>query len=308
MERWQRFALPVVILLAMLGGSMMVPWVWAAITNVTGIAVQGSSIQWNNVKDASQGDGLTSGLPATALYGYNGTNFDRLRSSQANGLAVDVTRVQGTVTTTTSGSVTPADAYANPTTATQSFSLLGVFNGSTWDRQRTASGDAMAATGMAASGMMSFNGSTWDRRRSATGDAMAATGMAASGLMGFNGSTWDRLRADTTNGLWVNVKAVPTAGAAFYAIKRTNIDNSASVNLAFGFTSKKVQVETDPANTQPIVVDWTGGTAVAPAANTAGDDLIAPGRIITLDNYGVSSISVIGVDNTSQTVYVRAWN
>jgi len=42
----------------------------------------------------------------------------------------------------------------------------------------------------------------------ADGVATSATnGQAAAWLYGFNGTTWDRLRADTTNGLWVNVKA-----------------------------------------------------------------------------------------------------
>ncbi len=284
MKRWQRIALPIVILVAMLGGSVMIPWVWAAITSIQGIAVQGSSIQWNNVKDGSQGDGLTNGLPASALFGYNGATWDRLRSTQANGLAVDVTRVQGTVTTTTTGSVTPADAYANPTTALQTYSLGGVFNGTTWDRWRTASADASAATGLA-----------------------------ASGLMGYNGVTWDRLRSTTANGLAVDVTRVQgtvtktTAGTAFYSIKRTNIDNAASVNLAFGFTSRKVQIETSSGNDNVVIVDWLGGAAVAPAANTAGDDVIAAGRIITLDDYAVTSLSVIGTTASAQTITVRAW-
>lgn len=37
-------------------------------------------------------------------FGYNGTTWDRLRSTTANGLAVDVTRVSGTVAVTQSGS------------------------------------------------------------------------------------------------------------------------------------------------------------------------------------------------------------
>jgi hypothetical protein len=40
---------------------------------------------------------------ASALLGYNGTTLDLLRSSIANGLQVDVTRVQGTVAVTQSG-------------------------------------------------------------------------------------------------------------------------------------------------------------------------------------------------------------
>lgn len=94
-------------------------------------------------------------------------------------------------------------------------------------------------------------------------------------------------------------------GNQFYAIKRTNITTS-SVNIAFGFTAKMIILETDPANDADIAVDWNGGTAVVPSANTAGDDLVSADRIITLDKFYVSSISVIAVSGT-QTVTVRAF-
>ncbi len=298
MKHWKRLALPAIILVSMFLGSLQVPWVWAAISNISGMAVQGSSIQWNNLKDGSQGDALTNGVAAGAMYGYNGATFDRLRSDTTNGLQVNVKAL--------AGAVTPADAYANPTTAIQSWSLLGGFNGTTWDRLRSTTANGLAVDVTRVQGSVATTTTGAVTPADAYANPTTAT-QSWSLLGGFNGTTWDRLRSDTTNGLQVNVKAVPTAGTAFYSIKRTNIDNSASVNLAFGFTSKKVQIETAPANTQEIIVDWIGGTAVAPAANTAGDDRIAAGRIITLDTYGVASISLIGVDNTSQTVYVRAW-
>ena len=118
---------------------------------------------------------------------------------------------------------------------------------------------------------------------------------------------------DSTTGFPVDVKSINmdpngtgACGSAFYAIKRVNIDPNTSVNLAFGFTSEKVVVETAAGNTQNLVVDWLGGTAVAPSANTAGDDVIEPGRIITFDDYHVTSISVISAGTGSQTVTVRA--
>lgn len=73
------------------------------------------------------------------LQGYNGTTWDRLRSTTANGLAVDVTRVTGTVTVDTELTAVAAmgDATANPTITTIAGYLMG-FNGTTWDRVRTA--------------------------------------------------------------------------------------------------------------------------------------------------------------------------
>lgn len=126
-----------------------------AISSLAGLAVAQSSTLWNNVKDAAAGDGLSSGILAESLYLFNGVTLDRVRGDTTNGMDVDVTRI--------SGSITPADAYANPTTANQQWSLTGIFNGTTWDRMRSATADALASTGMTAVGNMGFNGSTFDR-------------------------------------------------------------------------------------------------------------------------------------------------
>jgi hypothetical protein len=49
------------------------------------------------------------------------------------------------------GSTTPADAFANPSTAGLNFSLSSLFNGTTWDRLRSAGiGNTVGATGIAA--------------------------------------------------------------------------------------------------------------------------------------------------------------
>ena len=71
-----------------------------------------------------------------------------------------------------------ADALANPT-VTQVGSAGLVFNGTSWDRTRTASADAQAVTGIAAAGEERYNGATWDRARNnwntTTGDTGAKT-------------------------------------------------------------------------------------------------------------------------------------
>ncbi len=220
-------------------GLLSIIVVRSQIQQIAGLAVAQTSTQWNNLKDAAQGDNLTSGLMAAAIYGFDGTNFDRVRVNASGALNVNW-----------SGSVTPSDAYANPTTAINTFALGGMYNG----------------------------------------------------------ATWDRVRGDTTNGLWVNVKSTVsnTAGSSFYAVKRTNIA-AVSANLAFGFTSKKVVVEVPASNTDEVCVNWIGGVASCPAANTAGNDRVSPGEIITLDEYAVTSISAIASSGT-QSIYVRAWN
>jgi hypothetical protein len=131
-------------------------------------------------------------------------------------------------------------------------------------------------------------------------------GVLDAGCMFWNGSSADRCRGSITNGLLVDVTRVPTSGTAFFSVKRENIA-AASVNLAFGFTSKKISIRAPLTNTDEVCIDYIGGTAVCPAANTAGDSRIAPGGSILLDDYAQTSVSVISASGT-QTVYIDAWN
>lgn len=110
-----------------------------AISDVAGLAVAQTTSLWNNVRDAAVGDNISNGVLATSLYMYNGTAFDRARGDTTNGLDVDVTRMPG-------GAQTPADGTANPTTFQGVWSLNGLFNGSTWDRQRSPSATNNTAT------------------------------------------------------------------------------------------------------------------------------------------------------------------
>lgn len=139
----------------------------------------------------------------------------------------------------------------------------------------------------------------------AAGDGQTK-GVLDAGCMFWNGSSADRCRGSITNGILVDVTRVPTSGTAFFSVKRENIA-AASVNLAYGFTSKKISIRAPFTNTDEICIDYIGGTAVCPAANTAGDSRIAPGGSIILDDFAQTSVSVIAASGT-QTVYVDAWN
>lgn len=112
--------------------------VYPAISQLVGLSVAQSATLWNSVVDAAKGDALSSGILGQSTYLWNGLTFDRWQGTTTNGGEVDVTRI--------SGSVTPADAYANPTTANQMWSLNGVFNGTTWDRQDSISNTNNTAT------------------------------------------------------------------------------------------------------------------------------------------------------------------
>lgn len=90
-----------------------------------------------------------------------------------------------------------------------------------------------------------------------------------------------------------------------YEIKRVNITTS-SVNLAFGFTAKKIEINLPLTNTDEMCIDWTGGTAACPSANTAGNGRYPVGYSRVLEPTSFTSISVIAASGT-QTIYVRAW-
>ena len=104
----------------------------------------------------------------------------------------------------------------------------------------------------------------------------------------------------------VLLSSAPVIALDAYSVKRTNITTT-SVNLDWDFTPLAVMVTSDASNTAEVCVDWKGGTAVAPAANTAGDDCIPIGAtVIAPDHYSPGSISVIAASGT-QTIFVRAW-
>lgn len=159
------------------------------IQGIAGLAVAQTSTLWNNVRDAAFGDAATNGVMMVSPVLYNGTTFDRVRGTIANGMQVDVTRVTGTVTV--AGAATPADGFANPTNAVPTYSLTAGFNGTTWDRIR----------GSSARGLMIGQFTTAVTLADAFGnipsigtDFGGNVQVNLSYLYGFNGTTWDRLR------------------------------------------------------------------------------------------------------------------
>ncbi len=66
------------------------------IMQIAGLAVAQSSVIWNRVQDAAVGDNLVNGLPATALYLFDGTNWDRAPGNTTDGLTVSLGANSGT--------------------------------------------------------------------------------------------------------------------------------------------------------------------------------------------------------------------
>jgi hypothetical protein len=200
------------------GGAIMLGGVvvgYPAISQLVGLAVAQSATIWNNVIDAAKGDGLSSGILGQSTYLWNGLTFDRVKGTN------------GSMNVALIGGITPADAYVNPTTASQVWNLNGVFNGTTWDRMRSATGDAMVSTGMTAVGNMVFNGTNFDRERAVTQDALTQTGIQAAGNVTYNGATWDRWRAQVSN-----VQGGSPTGTLFNASTTSAADTAVVVTIA----------------------------------------------------------------------------
>lgn len=95
-------------------------------------------------------------------------------------------------------------------------------------------------------------------------------------------------------------------GVQFFSVKRDNIGTGASVNINFGFKSRKILLIFPTSNNNEVCVDFAGGTAVCPAANTAGNARFPQGTQVLFDDFSTSSISVISSAGT-QIIYVTAW-
>ncbi|MGH3053675.1 MAG: hypothetical protein ACRDL7_01695, partial [Gaiellaceae bacterium] len=156
------------------------------VSQLAGLAVAQTTTKWNKVIDAARGDSQANGILGQALYMFNGVTFDRQRGTIAGGADVAIKSV--------SGGVTPSDAFTNPTNALTTYALNGVFNGTTWDRTREVTADAMPSTGLLASPQLIFNGATWDRARTLSGDGQSGTGLQASIPGMLNAAGFDRLR------------------------------------------------------------------------------------------------------------------
>lgn len=112
----------------------------------------------------------TAGIQQDFLMGYNGATWDRLRSSIANGLVVDVSRVQSTVGVTQStspwvisGAVTNANLDVALSTRLADATFTGRFTAAALDADAIANETTTSIHGKC----YLYNGATWDRCRGA---------------------------------------------------------------------------------------------------------------------------------------------
>lgn len=193
--------------------------------NLQNPSVSGSILAPVRLKDGgSIGNNITAGIMPVGLMLHDGTNWDKITGDTTNGLDVDVTRITGTITTT--GNITPADAFANPTTAVNGNALLSGFNGTTWDRIRSegtnADDDAVITLGALATEAYNkvFDGTTWDRVRSGINTGSVLTDSTSNATSNITTDTTTTIKA--TGGV-LNRVIVNTAGTAPASISLYNI-------------------------------------------------------------------------------------
>jgi DNA-binding beta-propeller fold protein YncE len=151
------------------------------------------------------------------------------------------------------------------------------------------------------------SGNSWEFLKDAAAGDNLSSGAGACQMYLYDPNTmlFNRSRGESTNGTQVSVTVQPpSGGSSQYCIKRTNIDPNSTL-IPFGFESMNVTVTAVATNTADVVIDWIGGSAVSPVADTAGDDLLPPGRVIHFDLYKVTGLGVKSVSGT-QTISIRA--
>jgi hypothetical protein len=87
-----------------------------------------------------------------------------------------------------------------------------LWNGTTYDRLRSVTGDALAATGVPGSVGLLWNGTNYDRPREATADALAVTGIAAKSTVLWNGASFDRQVGNVDTAALVTLSAASVGG------------------------------------------------------------------------------------------------
>jgi hypothetical protein len=232
---------------------------YTAVTQIAGLAVAGPGATWNNLRDASIGDGITSGIAATSSYLFTGTTFERLRGD-SNGL-----RIQGTVF--------PNDALTNPSNAISTYALQGGWNGSAWDLQRSlsaANNTAATSNGVPYAATLS----TWNQTSAPAANTQATTTKAAGG---------GTVRHVTTSVTWCFATDT-AAGAGPFAI-----------NLRDGASGAGTVLRTWYANL-PAAENSTcfglSGLNITGSANTAMTlEFAAAGGAATLETVGFSGYS-----------------
>lgn len=229
-----------------------------------------------------------AGTP-TAAYGLIDTSFRPIivgagTAGTSTGGVLSVQGVSGGTTLpvisgNATGSAVPTSAY-----------LIGVRDGSGNLQPLSAAnntGDGGGASSVASAGVI-YNGSTWDRTRTANSAATTSgTGLLGVGNLGWDGTNWQKLKVDGSANLNVNLQTALPAGTnaigsitntAFIANAGTNLNTSA-LALESGGNLAAIKIDTDKIPSQgqalaaasmPVVLTAAQITTLTPPAAITG--------------------------------------
>lgn len=211
--------------------------------SVTGLAAAGNMLfngtTWDRARTAS-GDGLAgTGIPAAGLMGYNGTTWDRIRVDASDNLNVNLNSSGVTLNVAVTGTpraaiydylgtvsatvqTNAADGFTTAFNTLYTSNIPYIYNNSTFDRARSAYNDGIAATGIAASGLMAWTGAAFDRVRMGNVDTYTFGVLGAQPML-WNGSVYERARTGVTDGATIGIQS-----SAAYLFNGTSWDRPRS--------------------------------------------------------------------------------
>lgn len=276
----------------------------------------------------------TTNAAGTSIWRFNvaGLKFVRFRISAYTSGTIDVT---GYASTALFSPLYLTSTFGNNDTNSVSSALQGVgaynliFDGTNWSRQRsaTAAGDGNSSGGLPTTSLMGFNGSTWDRVRTANdgatvgvlaagsmvydttgsvfnkqlsalsaGDGNSGNKIATQALMAFNGATFDRQRV----------------GKVYKHIEYLNLADNTGTTVWTPATGKKFRL-------MGVSVSSSAAGRLALRDNSSGTDYIARFLYNAADtktfDFGNGYVSlaannVLEIRNNSGTavsIWVTAW-
>lgn len=269
------------------GGTFVTTSSWGTSSNnssVTGIGATANVVYFSPIRGnyfQLNVSALTSGTFAgtitlrNTIPGYNtlantqsgtwtvGSNSATGSAVPANAFSVGIQNSSGnlTVPTTTSAQVDSSAGGSSLASSTL------IYNGSTYDRQRsaTAQADSVTGTGIMASALWGYNGATFERVRVDLGDGSGATGLLVNNTLLYNGSTYDRVRSGGVQGMQgVSIQASPS-GAYSYS----NITSATTTTVKSGAgTFRALTVNTYVASATITIYDNTAGSGTKIATIT----------------------------------------
>lgn len=200
--------------------------------------------------------------------------------------------ISGTVDTELPAPAALADATANPTVPGVGAFSLG-FNGSTWDRLKTANGAAgTAGTGLLGSGLLGFDGANWQSiGANNTGSGWLQVGQRAAGPSLADGATNAPTVAANGAGTALSSQVYPLH------FNGTTWDRTRSANSVSGTTGTGLQAAGmmlyDGTNWQRAAADGGNRLQVSQkSASTALADAVSNTRVLPNDTAGTSQIDV----------------